>query len=445
MIRGDTSPPLYYLLLRGWVGMFGHSEVAMRSLSAVFSSAALLVFYGIARRLLRDRWAVTAAMCLAAVSCMGISYAHEARFYTLTLLLAMTGFYLVVLVAERSTLWRLGLLTAVWIVSLYTANTLSIYLAAMGVAWLILPGSTPVRRRFIDLSIVMAIAAIAFLPWLPTMLAQTRAIHGNFWPSPPDRWDLAQVVAIMCGVNTLPSEQITLIVLNAALVVILIWGLFNPAIRRSAIALTIVAFAPVLLVFVVSLISQPIFIERILLPTALFAPLLIVMILNSVATGLWRWVGGGAVLVLLILSVRSIGDIWLGAHPEPWREISQFVDADRSNHPLIIFAANESELLYDYYSRNFDYSPSPRLLGLPSGFFDIDPPKTMRRVLSDADLTRLRAALPRDFVGEVILVESHPWWADPEGRIPEFLNQRMRLIGQQKFSHTTVYRYSSVR
>jgi hypothetical protein len=394
--------------------------------------------------MLRDRWAIAAVMCLGAVSCMSISYAHEARFYTLTLLLAVTGFYLVVLVVDRSTLWRLGLLTSVWIVSLYTANTLSIYLAAMGVAWLILPGSTPVRRRFFDLCIVTAIAAAAFLPWLPTMLAQTRAIHGNFWPSPPDRWDLAQVVAVMCGVNTFPTEEITLIGLNAALVFVLIWSFFNPAIRRSAIALAIVAFAPMLLIFVVSLISQPIFIERIFLPTALFAPLLIVGALNS-ATGLWRWVGGGAVLVLLILSVRSIGDIWLGAHPEPWREISQFVDADRSNHSLIIFAANESELLYDYYSRNFDYSRSPHLLGLPTGFFDIDPPKTMRRVLSDGDLAPLRIALPGDFVGEVILVESHPWWADPGGRIPEFLGQRLRLIDQQKFRHTTVYRYSSVR
>jgi hypothetical protein len=248
----------------------------------------------------------------------------------------------------------------------------------------------------------------------------------------------------MCGVNTFPTEEITLIGLNAALVFVLIWSFFNPAIRRSAIALAIVAFAPMLLIFVVSLISQPIFIERIFLPTALFAPLLIVGALNS-ATGLWRWVGGGAVLVLLILSVRSIGDIWLGAHPEPWREISQFVDADRSNHSLIIFAANESELLYDYYSRNFDYSRSPHLLGLPTGFFDIDPPKTMRRVLSDGDLAPLRIALPGDFVGEVILVESHPWWADPGGRIPEFLGQRLRLIDQQKFRHTTVYRYSSVR
>jgi hypothetical protein len=417
----------------------------MRSLSAVFSSGALVVFYGVARRMLRDRWGVAAVMCLGAVSCMGISYAHEARFYTLTLLLAVTGFYLVLLLADRSTLWRAGLLTGVWIVSLYTANTLSVYLAAMGVAWLILPGSTPLRRRFIDLCIVTAMAAAAFLPWLPTMLAQTRAIHGNFWPSPPDRWDLAQVIALMCGVNTFPGEEITLIVLNAGLVGVFIWSLFKPAVRRSAIALGIVAFGPVVLVFVVSLISQPIFIERIFLPTALFAPLLIVMMLNSLAAGLWRWVGGGAVLVLLILSVRSIGDIWLGAHPEPWREISQFVDADRSKHPLIIFAANESELLYDYYSRKFDYSPSPRLVGLPSGFFDVDPPKTMRRVLSDGDLAPLRAALRGDFVGEVILVESHPWWADPEGRIPGFLSQRLRLTDERKFPHNTVYRFTSDR
>src|ERR1700753_2523443 len=34
LIQTDTAPPLYYVLLRGWVNVFGHSETALRSLSA---------------------------------------------------------------------------------------------------------------------------------------------------------------------------------------------------------------------------------------------------------------------------------------------------------------------------------------------------------------------------------------------------------------------------
>jgi uncharacterized membrane protein len=444
VIRVDTSPPLYYLVLRGWVGIFGHSEAGMRSLSAVFSSAALMVFYGIARRLLRDRWAVAGAMCLGAVSCMSISYAHEARFYSLTLLLTAINFYLVLLLIEQSTILRLGLLAVGWIISLYTANTLAIYLAAMGLAWLILPGETVVRRRFFDLCIVTAIAAVAFLPWLPTTLGQMRAIHGNFWPSPPDARDLTRTISVLFGINEHAGQRATLILLDAVLAGVFVLCLVQSAIRRTALALTVVVFGPVLLVFEISRISQPIFIERIFLPTVLFAPLLIVLPL-TISTIRWRRLCATAVVVLMIFSILSLGPVWLGEYSERWREICQFIDVDRSNRPLIVFAANEGELMYDYYSRNGDYAPSPRLIGLPGGFFGVDPPRTMRRVLSDADLSPLRDALPAHSFYEVILVESHSWWADSSHRIRAFLNQRMWLEEQREFPNTTVYRFTSDR
>ena len=37
IIRADTAPPLYYILLRGWVRVFGFSESALRSMSALMS------------------------------------------------------------------------------------------------------------------------------------------------------------------------------------------------------------------------------------------------------------------------------------------------------------------------------------------------------------------------------------------------------------------------
>ena len=41
----DGSPPLYYLLLHGWMAIFGETEAATRALSLVFALVAVPVAY----------------------------------------------------------------------------------------------------------------------------------------------------------------------------------------------------------------------------------------------------------------------------------------------------------------------------------------------------------------------------------------------------------------
>ena len=445
VIRVDTSPPLYYLLLHCWMVIFGHSEAAMRLLSAVFSSAALIVFYQIALRVLRDRWAVAAAMCLAAVSCMSIAYAHEARFYSLMVLLVAIDFYLLLLNAERPSKRRLALMAVYWTAGLYVSSIMGFYVAAMALASLILQGQTPLRRRFVDISIVTAITAVAFLPWLPTTLAQARAIQGHFWASPPDWWDLARTISELSGVteHAAPlAEKKLLVLLEAGLLCVILAGLLDRGNRRVAAALVIVGLGPILLIFVQSQVSQPIFIDRAFLPATLFMPLLIVAPLKEVTVQWQRWLYGVVAVVMVILSIRSIGPMRLGAHSEPWREMCAVVSNYRSDRPLMVFSAEEGELLYDYYVRHGDYSPAPNLLGVPIGFFGTDPPRAMRRVRSDADLDRLRTALAEGGFHEVVLFESHPWWADAAHRVPDFLGLQLRLIDKRGYRDAVIYRYS---
>src|SRR5512147_3319663 len=47
---GDIHPPLYYYLLHVWRGLFGASEFALRSLSAVLGVVLVWLTYLIARR-----------------------------------------------------------------------------------------------------------------------------------------------------------------------------------------------------------------------------------------------------------------------------------------------------------------------------------------------------------------------------------------------------------
>jgi uncharacterized membrane protein len=50
-LREDGSPPLYSLLLHGWIALFGVGSDAVRALSVLFSLLALPAAYWLGRRL----------------------------------------------------------------------------------------------------------------------------------------------------------------------------------------------------------------------------------------------------------------------------------------------------------------------------------------------------------------------------------------------------------
>jgi uncharacterized membrane protein len=51
----DAHPPLYYLLLKAWGEMFGFTEFALRSLSALFLGGAVTTMLLLIRRLFGTR------------------------------------------------------------------------------------------------------------------------------------------------------------------------------------------------------------------------------------------------------------------------------------------------------------------------------------------------------------------------------------------------------
>ena len=63
--------------------VFGLSEFAMRSLSALCAAISIPVFYLVARRVLVDKAAEALAMAIFAVTVLQVWYAKEARCYSL--------------------------------------------------------------------------------------------------------------------------------------------------------------------------------------------------------------------------------------------------------------------------------------------------------------------------------------------------------------------------
>lgn len=80
--REDVHPPLYFLLLRAWIALFGESAVALRSMSAIVSVLTILPLHSLARKLSGSRAALFSC-ALFAISPYHLWYAQEARMYAL--------------------------------------------------------------------------------------------------------------------------------------------------------------------------------------------------------------------------------------------------------------------------------------------------------------------------------------------------------------------------
>ncbi len=98
-IAADTHPPLYYVLLRGWVAVAGDSVLALRFFSVMPSLLSVAMLVPLARVLTKGRGLV-GTHSVPALAALGLALAdsenflaQEIRMYTLTTLLAILSVY----------------------------------------------------------------------------------------------------------------------------------------------------------------------------------------------------------------------------------------------------------------------------------------------------------------------------------------------------------------
>jgi len=186
-LREDGAPPLYYLLLHGWIRVFGNGDAAVRSLSAALSLAAVAVAAVAARRLGGPRAAVGLA-CVMLLNPFAVRYGAEARMYSLVMLEVAAGLVLLERAAReqpapgRRTLAGIALVTAALLYTHYW----SIYLLGATAAAVLIAVAGRQRRRGRWLRVLAAMAAggVLWLPWLPTFRFQSQRT-GTPWSSEP--------------------------------------------------------------------------------------------------------------------------------------------------------------------------------------------------------------------------------------------------------------------
>jgi hypothetical protein len=234
-VRRDIHPPFYFLAMQGWTLAAGNSEAALRLPSAWAALVSVVATYALGRRLF-DNWTGLAALLVLGTSSFTLYYAREARMYALLLALAAlaTVFYLC---------WRARPSTPhtlLYSLSL-TALLYTHYAAALLIASHLLHALLTHRRPHLGWRgwIPYTVAALLFVPWLPTLLTQVRANPTGplAIPIPTNVATLAALALILTsahpGLTALPAMFGAILIFNrrhaSTVLLLLLWFFLTPA------------------------------------------------------------------------------------------------------------------------------------------------------------------------------------------------------------------------
>ena len=189
-LKQDGAPPLFYYLLHFWMRLFGQSDLATRSLSGILGVLTLPVAWLAAKRFGGRMVAWTTVVLLASAP-FAVYYSTESRMYALVILLTGCG----ILALQRALATpRPGNLIAVGggdgrpalhpvLVDLPGGDGGPV----AGCSARCGPGAGPPQsrdwRRPIPALVAVAVGGLAFLPWLPTFIYQSKHT-GTPWAPP---------------------------------------------------------------------------------------------------------------------------------------------------------------------------------------------------------------------------------------------------------------------
>ncbi|MBN1937737.1 MAG: glycosyltransferase family 39 protein [Anaerolineae bacterium] len=436
IVQIDQHPPLYYILLHGWIAL-GDGEATIRALSALFSALTIPLIFALGRTLIDGRAGLLAALLLA-LSPFHIRFAQETRMYALLAFNAVLSMLAVarLLKAPHVRVWW-AIYTVFTALTMLTHNTavlfpiaingiiLSLILAQrLGVeTGLALP---PLKHWLIAQAGVLALWGF----WLPAFVIQARGVYAEFWLPPPTWGKIAETLKnFLCAF--LPDD------LGAGHLIWLVYaavfglGIYHLRRRLGTLILLLGLFLiPFLGDLLVSL-KRPIFYDRTLIWTTVPLYLLLAAGLTSMR---WRW-SVIQIVLLVILNIFSLQRYYVHFEKEEWDKAAAYVAGQARPDDLLLFNATWVQIPFDYYLDRFDLQVQER--GVPVDLFDrgILEPK-----MAEGDLPYLHSLIAGR--SRVWLVYSHNWYTDPQGLIPPVLARTLALCDRQQFVDVQVFLYA---
>lgn len=328
--KNDLHPPLYYLGLRLYTGMFGLSTVSLRIFSVVGVLATLLLGYFAGQRIFGKQGALYLCLMLVSVPMVAV-YSHQARMYSWAAF-SITGVFIYsCLFLRTGTIRDLILLLVFTVAAMYT-HYYSLIAAFMANMFVLIYLVLAKNRKWINHLIVLLLAAILFLPWLSMFIIQVKRVQSAFWAPEVSLSTIVSCFAIPFTEQfwTTPFSK-SLTILMYTLIVLTIILSFKRSFSgyRLALWLSLFVFIGTLFIaMIISLFSQPILYYRYVavIVTMLIIPPAILLTVIKI-----KWLKIILIPVILYLGIR----ISVSAFAFSYGPYKQTIEYITETHPEI--------------------------------------------------------------------------------------------------------------
>jgi mannosyltransferase len=269
-LRADGAPPIYYVLLHGWMQVFGHGDVAVRSLSILFALAALAVLAVVAGRAL-DRCATAFIVLITISHPYFVRYATEARMYALVMLevaLAALCLQQWLLTRRRPLLIGLGLIGWALPLTHYWGVSMAIAFCGCMAAAALMRWFTDDRWKFGLPAVAVAVGMLGTAFWWPILRFQSRHT-GTPWTNPSSPTQAFTVVIHRSTGSSLAAYVVSITIgLLGAVALLAATGLArrddrdHPRLVATSRLLLVVFVATFVLSYAVSRVTDSAFVAR---------------------------------------------------------------------------------------------------------------------------------------------------------------------------------------
>lgn len=361
-IKADNHPPLYYLALKFWIGLFGTSELAIRSLSVLFGVLTIYLTYKIADLFRGDNdknvFGFTAshlAALMMSIAQFAVYFSQEARMYQMAGFFTALAFYFFIVAVKRESKISWFLFSLSVVLLLYTDYLPVFFLPVPFFIWLFYKSKYRISSKLYLTSLIIIFLAGVF--WLPTFWEQVKnyqVLLKDFgkWKDVAGGISLKEIsllwIKIFGGrISFYPKTfyYAFVIVISIPIVYVILKG----ALKRHFLPIYFWIFVPVFLCIVASIFFPAFNYFRFvfILPA--------VFILTAYGITNLKSVKVAKACFLMIVSAFFIQNGIYTFDPsqqrENWREAVRYVETKRDYEKLAIFSFPEPFAPYRWYSK----------------------------------------------------------------------------------------------
>lgn len=293
---GDVHPPAHYVLLH-WIQLLGLGGTwGLRLLSALFSTASVILAGYLAWMITKNKWIPIATMFVMATNPANLHYAQEARMYAMLQMLVLVG---MIAIYQR----RWILLGAAAGLVMLTHNYGLFYAASLGLVALV-----SAREHWRGWIPAFGLAGLIWLPWGFVLYRQmTHLQTAGYWIPEVTPGRVLRALNKLLFSFAMPNgmELGGMIIIGAALAYLSTWLARKLARNQSPdhwLPLLIMSALPLGLAILGSWIYRPILLFRPLIGSIPFALMLVVIVLyeNLSSRG---WMITAALLIPAMLAL----------------------------------------------------------------------------------------------------------------------------------------------